>query len=52
WRPVNRFGVPHATTADDIYKGYFIPKGTSQSSIATTTHDERKYPDPEIFRPE
>jgi hypothetical protein len=24
-RPV---GVPHATTEDDVYDGYFIPKGT------------------------
>ena len=21
-------GVPHATTEDDVYKGYFIPKGS------------------------
>lgn len=27
WRPVTPLGVPHSTTADDIYKGYFIPKG-------------------------
>jgi hypothetical protein len=20
-------GLPHKTTADDVYKGYFIPKG-------------------------
>ena len=20
-------GVPHATTEDDVYEGYFIPKG-------------------------
>lgn len=28
WRPVNKFGMPHATTEDDWYEGYFIPKGT------------------------
>lgn len=24
----NAAGVPHLTTADDVYKGYYIPKGT------------------------
>lgn len=27
WLPVNPFGIPHTTTADDEYKGYHIPKG-------------------------
>lgn len=27
WYPVSPLGVPHATTQDDIYEGYFIPKG-------------------------
>jgi len=29
WRPPGPLGVPHLTTQDDIYKGYFIPKGRS-----------------------
>ena len=29
WMPVAPFGAPHSVTADDIYKGYHIPKGTS-----------------------
>lgn len=29
WMPVAPFGVPHATTNDDTYKGYHIPKGAS-----------------------
>lgn len=28
WRPVNKFGMFHATTEDDWYEGHFIPKGT------------------------
>jgi cytochrome P450 len=27
WKPVLPLGVPHAAIADDIYNGYFIPKG-------------------------
>lgn len=27
WRPPLPVGLPHATTEDDVYKGYFIPKG-------------------------
>lgn len=28
WRPVNKFGMPHATKEDDWYEGYFIPRGS------------------------
>ena len=28
-RPVFPSGVPHASTEDDVYNGYFIPKGRS-----------------------
>lgn len=28
WRPVNKFGMMHASTEDDWYEGYFIPKGS------------------------
>lgn len=27
WRPPFPLSIPHATTKDDIHKGYFIPKG-------------------------
>lgn len=27
WRPMLPLSVSHATTSDDIYKGYYIPKG-------------------------
>jgi cytochrome P450 len=28
WRPITKLGAPHATTEDDWYNGYFIPKGS------------------------
>lgn len=28
WRPVGPIGLPHQTSQDDTYEGYFIPKGT------------------------
>lgn len=28
WRPTAVFGMPHATSEADVYKGYRIPKGT------------------------
>ena len=27
WRPTGPLGVAHATTDDDVLKGYLIPKG-------------------------
>jgi cytochrome P450 len=27
WKPVAPLIIPHATTEDDVYEGYFIPKG-------------------------
>lgn len=34
WQPVLPLGVSHATTEDDMYNGYFIPKGELFISIA------------------
>ena len=28
WRPVDPVGMPHCTTEDDWYEGYFIPSGS------------------------
>ncbi|KAJ8592279.1 cytochrome P450 [Rhizopogon salebrosus TDB-379] len=53
WHPVFPLGVPHATTTDDIYKGYFIPKGVIvMANTWAMTHDEKKYPSPDEFKPE
>ncbi|KAJ6559124.1 cytochrome P450 [Mycena vulgaris] len=52
WKPVLPLGVAHATSADDIYEGYFIPKGaTVFSNIWAMTRDESIYPEPERFNP-
>ncbi|KAJ6535985.1 cytochrome P450 [Mycena vulgaris] len=47
-------GVPHFSTADDVYKGVFIPKDTIvMGNSWALLHDERTYgPDTDIFRPE
>ena len=29
WHVILPFSVPHCTSEDDEYKGYFIPKGTT-----------------------
>ncbi|KAJ7459915.1 cytochrome P450 [Mycena latifolia] len=53
WKPVLPLGVAHATTEDDVYEGYFIPKGaTVMSNIWAMTHDESIYPEPDRFNPD
>ncbi|KAJ7689506.1 cytochrome P450 [Mycena olivaceomarginata] len=48
-----RIAVPHASTEDDEYLGYFIPKGTTViSSIWSIHQDPAVRSDPESFSPE
>jgi hypothetical protein len=51
-RPLTTIGVPHYTTADVIYKDYFIPKDTvvsiNQYYIQT---DPSRWSNPEVFDP-
>ncbi|KAF9522383.1 cytochrome P450 [Crepidotus variabilis] len=52
WHPVTPIGVPHYTTDEDVYNGYYIPKGTTIiPNVWAMTRDPRKYQDPEIFDP-
>ncbi|KAG2140256.1 cytochrome P450 [Suillus bovinus] len=45
--------VPRATSSDDIYDGYFIPKGTIVlCNIWNISRDEKRYPDASTFIPE
>ncbi|KAF7346363.1 Cytochrome p450 [Mycena sanguinolenta] len=53
WKPMVPLGLPHASSADDIYHGYFIPKGTTMiSNIWAMTRDESIYLEPERFNPD
>ncbi|KAG8962327.1 hypothetical protein FRC00_009737, partial [Tulasnella sp. 408] len=57
WHPVVSFGefdcVPHAARQDDIYEGYFIPKGTTVIANAwAISRDTKHYPNPSMFEPE
>ncbi|KAI0705985.1 cytochrome P450 [Cerioporus squamosus] len=53
WNQVVPLGVPHAILEDDIYEGYFIPKGSiicvNQWKIL---HDPEIYDDPSTFNPD
>ncbi|KDR82572.1 hypothetical protein GALMADRAFT_237960 [Galerina marginata CBS 339.88] len=53
WKPVTPLNTAHMATDDDVYKGYYIPKGST--IIANTwamTRNEEKYPNPETFDPD
>lgn len=53
WRPPTPGGIPHAVIQDDIYDGYFIPKGSTVIANAwALTRDESTFPDPDNFDPE
>ncbi|RDX53565.1 cytochrome P450 [Lentinus brumalis] len=53
WHPVLPFGVPHLTTQDIEYRGYFIPARTVLLANAwACLHDDQVYPEPEQFLPD
>ncbi|KAG2368716.1 cytochrome P450 [Suillus spraguei] len=53
WNPVTPLGIPHATSSDDTYDGYFIPKGaTVICNIWAMSRDEIRYPNASRFMPE
>ncbi|KAJ7224125.1 cytochrome P450 [Mycena pura] len=53
WRCIAPTGFPHASMADDVYKGMLIPNGaTVYANIYAMTTDPAVFPDPDEFRPE
>ncbi|QRV88350.1 cytochrome P450 family protein [Ceratobasidium sp. AG-Ba] len=53
WRPIAPLGVPHATSEDDVYGGYHIPKGAMlMRTYRAITRDEEVYKAPENFDPD
>ncbi|EDR09903.1 uncharacterized protein LACBIDRAFT_189790 [Laccaria bicolor S238N-H82] len=53
WHPIFPKGVPHMSTEDDEYDGYFIPKGTIvMGNVWTILHDPNAFPDPLKYEPE
>ncbi|KAK7178667.1 hypothetical protein PSPO01_15275 [Paraphaeosphaeria sporulosa] len=52
WRASTKIGPAHATTQDDWYKGYFIPKGSVIVLNWWAIHmDKKRWKDPERFDP-
>jgi len=52
WHAVGSLAI-HVTAQDEIYNGYFIPKGTSLlGNIWFILSDPETYPDPDVFDPE
>ncbi|KAH6658483.1 cytochrome protein [Truncatella angustata] len=53
WRPVAVLGgTPHASTEDDTYNGFFIPKGTTVLSNSwAISMNPKYYPNPHVFEP-
>ncbi|KAJ1300072.1 hypothetical protein OPQ81_002554 [Rhizoctonia solani] len=53
WCPVVPIGVPHATTNEDTYQGFRIPKGAMViGNIWAMSRDEKFYKNPEKFDPD
>ncbi|KAJ7081461.1 cytochrome P450, partial [Mycena crocata] len=53
WRPVGPLGLPRRAMHDDVYEGYFIPKGTLiLANVSAMNRDPKIFPDFDEFRPE
>ncbi|TCD67111.1 hypothetical protein EIP91_000574 [Steccherinum ochraceum] len=53
WNPVIPLGVPHRLMEDDVYNGYFIPRGSIVvPNQWAMLHNEVDYPNPGKFDPD
>ncbi|EIW83716.1 cytochrome P450 [Coniophora puteana RWD-64-598 SS2] len=53
WSVVVPLAVPHVATGDQVFEGYFIPKGAGViTNMYAMSKDASVYPDPETFKPE
>jgi len=54
WRSVAIIGgQPHSPTQDDYYNGWLIPAGSwIQGNVWAIHHNEREFPEPDVFLPE
>ncbi|KAI0721291.1 cytochrome P450 [Cerioporus squamosus] len=53
WHTVTPLSIPHVSTADDEYDGFFIPEGSIVMVNAwSILHDPERYPQPEEFIPD
>ncbi|KAF9451141.1 cytochrome P450 [Macrolepiota fuliginosa MF-IS2] len=52
WNPTVPMSLPHMTTEEDVYEGYYIPKGcTIMSNTYAILHDEEIFLNPKEFNP-
>ncbi|KAF8628644.1 hypothetical protein AX15_003776 [Amanita polypyramis BW_CC] len=53
WRVITPLAPPHTSVDDDMYNGFYFPKGSIvTANVWAITRDESVYPDPESFKPE
>ncbi|TFY63634.1 hypothetical protein EVJ58_g3137 [Rhodofomes roseus] len=53
WRPAVPTAAPHMSSEDDVYRGYYIPKGSMIiPNLWAMFHDPEVYQEPETFNPE
>lgn len=53
WCPLSSGGFPHRSIEDDVYEGYFIPKGTIVlPNVWGISRNTKHYMNPSVFDPE
>ncbi|KAH7928455.1 cytochrome P450 [Leucogyrophana mollusca] len=53
WHPIAPMGIAHSTYSEDVYEGYYIPKGAMiLPNVWAMAYNEEKYSNPDEFIPE